>query len=85
MKAEFNFKRPKKPFEIRFIHLFYFGAFLFTLFANITAGTWVASAYKTEVDLRVGTLEKKIEGLPEKLSSMEGKIDVILNNILKAD
>jgi len=74
-----NFQRPRKPIEVKFTHLFYFAAFLFTLLANIAVGSWRASAYKTDYDDRLKVLELNVSDVPERLSSIEGKMDVILN------
>lgn len=81
----FNFNKPS-PIKIRPKFIWAIAVFIFTLCANIAAGSWVASAYKADYDNRLKAVENNVRNLsevPARLSSIEGKMDVILNNVLR--
>lgn len=60
--------------------------FITTLCINVATGAWIASAHNTEYSDRLSTLEKNTNDLSDvrvRLSRIEGKMDVLLNNVLK--
>lgn len=74
MRQYIYYPAKKKPFEVKNKHIIYVFVCLMTLFANVALGSWIVSKSKTEYDDRL----KSLEGVPDRLATMEGKIDVIL-------
>lgn len=86
MKATLNLKRPCKPIEIKLSTIKAALWVIIISLANLVAFVWGASAYKADYDHRLESAESSItslEEVPARLSSIEGKVDVILDMVRK--
>lgn len=84
--APLNFRRPPNPIKLEPSIIWKGLGFALTILASAGGAIWITSAYKADYDTRLARVERDVAGfqsVPSRLSSIEGKVDVILNNILR--